>query len=250
MPDEKKDLPAPDPKESGDAKGKAAKDDQILAMLSQILAALQGGAGAGAAPPGGAEPQLSDEEYEKLLSQLEPDGESMPDEKGKEGEKPVKEGTNCGDSTGMDTKPTGDANGEGAKKMQRLESENAEYRTRLNRLEIERAIDKIALTHDVEVSETDIADLAAMPNDMRTRQLDRLKKLSRPKVGGPSGPNTLDLALADARQTRGTGKRLSDLPAQEALSKQRELIKLARDTGKRYEDVVREAGFTIPGESN
>lgn len=232
-------LPPADPKESGAAKGKEAVNDQILALLSEILSAVKGGGMSATAPqPDGATPgaqapgELSDEEYEKLLSQLEPEeGGSPPDEKGKEGEKPVKEGTNCGSAQEIKTPPTGDD--QGAKKMER---ENAELRTRLSRLEITGELKDLALTHDVQIDEALISDLAAQPVDMRARQIERLKKLSRPKVGGPT---PIDAALADARPSGTRGKRISSLEERDRI------IKLARTKGTTFESVAAEQGYDV-----
>jgi len=229
-------LPPVDPKESGAAKGKEAVNDQILALLSEILSSVKGGMGAtppAAAPAPGGEGELSDEEYEKLLSQLEPEesGATPPDEKGKEGEKPVKEGTNCGDAQAMPTKPTGDDTG--AKKMER---ENAELRTRLSRLEITGELKDLSLTHDVQIDEALISDLAALPIDMRARQIERIKRLSRPKVGGPT---PIDAALADARPSGTRGKRISSLEERDRI------IKLARTKGTTFEAIAAEQGYDV-----
>ena len=234
-------LPAPASDESGKAKAGDAVQQQILQLLTEIKSALAPAGGAQAAPAAGAgtpaDGELSDEEYEKLLQQMDGGegggaGAPMPDEKGKAGEKPVKEGSKCGYMNVSQETPGGD------EMLGRMQRENSDMRARLARLEIEKQLDKLALTHTLpDLDDSFIPDLAAMPEDMRARQLDRVKKMSRPRPSG--SPERLERAIADATTAPVRGKRITD---QAEMSR---LIKLARQKNITFPEAAAEAGYDV-----
>ena len=221
MPEEKKkDAPAADPKETGKAKGDDGKLDQILSMLSELLAKIGGAPapeGAPEAAPEGApgEPQMSDEEFEKLLSGMG-GGEETGRPKGEEPEK-MSAGYPGGDNTHV-------------AKMQR---EVDELKMKLARNEIGAALRSIAARKDINPDDAELVnDLVAMPEDMRARQLSRIERDAKPKLGQTSN---LDSAIANATET---GKRMT--PADKA-----HVIKLAREKNQKFEVVAREQGFSL-----
>jgi hypothetical protein len=239
--DDKSGKPAPDAKNTGDAKGLEGKLDQILAALTQLLQsgpAAPGGAAPGAAPaaPGapaggaggaGGGDQMSDAEFEQLMAELGQGGGAgagagggADDGRGKAGEKPVQ-----AEEPKTDDKV----------RMSRIEAELAETRAKLSRTEVREALSQIrAAGRDVDPNdEALVADLIAQPPDMRLRSLDRLAKLSRPTIG--TGGH-LGQALDHA--TGGDKKRMTREDAQR-------LTKLALSRKQSFDQVAAEEGFAF-----
>ena len=119
-----------------------------------------------------------------------------------------------------------------------MERENLELRMRLSRLEITGVLKDLANTHEVTIDDGLIADLAALPVDMRDRQVERIKKMARPRVNG-NGPNPIDAALASARPSGAKGKRIT------SLEEQQRIIKLARDRKQDFPTVAAAEGYDV-----
>lgn len=226
--------PAADPKNTGESKGLEGKIDQLLQMFQQLLASGGGGAcapgaGAGAAASpsagagAGAGDQMSDEEFEKLMSELgggAGEGAEAHEPSRKE-EKPVQNSAYGADP---------DA------RLARLEAELSDARVRLARGEVVSALTKIKESgRDVNPEdEAHVSDLIAMEPGMRARELDRLAKLSRPLPGRQlPGLN----AAVDAAVTGG-GKRVT----------RDDVVRLQRAASEKkisFEEAARAEGFTL-----
>lgn len=214
---------------------------QLLAMQQQMLQAIQSLSGAGApgaeggagAPgaegaPGGGE--LSDEEIEKLLSEVggagsekpmpgkaDGDEEVEPDD---EDEKPVKAYASPGGTTGN-------------VRLSRLEDENRELRVRLARQETLAGLKAAGIT--VRDNDPLVSDLLSMPSDIRDRQIARMK-LARPSEAFTAA---LDAASGTAP------KRLSDLPEDAGRSEVARIAKLARSRNQTFEIAAKAEGYVI-----
>lgn len=195
MPDEKKNEPKADDKtvknsESSGTKMLEDKMDQILAALSSLTEKLGGGAepkaGPGEPTPGpdgaaGGSDDLTDEEIEKLLNEsgsAAPSPEPMSDAKdSRKGEpEPVKNNAYCG--PGGDNTMVPDMV---HKKLQRLETDHAATQNELAVLKVQGELYKLQRQGYAQCNPDDAAlvqDLAAMPPEIRTRSIERLK-LSR-----------------------------------------------------------------------
>lgn len=222
----KTEKPAPDKKESGEAKKESGQWDQVLALLSSIAEKLGvGGSPTGAAAPAEPAPagdaQMGDAEYEKLLQELMAGqggdataGEPRKPEKPEEA--PVKN----------------QREEETAQKLAELQSE-------VSRMRVKEALVKLQ-RDGKDVNPDDdalIADLSAMPDDMRARQLDRMRQFSRPTPGAPSFH--LDAALAGAVTGGTKGKRIQN------AEEQKNLIRLARDKNMDFGAYLRSEGYDV-----
>lgn len=238
--------PKADPKETGKAVHDDSKLDAILSGIQQLISALTGGtaapdaSGKDGAAPGGDE--MTDEEFNKLLAEAgQPaddsgtagPGDATPpedDKTSRAGEQPVK--NSGGNPGGMNTHV-----GEYQVRLSRLESENEAMRVQLSRSAVEKELTKLRdAGKDVDpTDEALIADLIAMPVDMRSRQLDRIAKLSRPRLDAQS--LLADSAVREALPTAGPRK------VMRTADERNEIMRLARERGKSYEAVLREEGY-------
>ena len=253
--------PTPDPKETGDSKAKEGTQEQILSLLTQILAAVTGGAGAGAgataAPPapgadaavpgapagpegapGAGGGQMSDQEYEQLLQELMGEGG---DKDSRADEKPTKNGTGqAGYPGGANTVVPNP----GPAKMSREDQETAALQTRVRDLEAEvtrgKVRDQLVRLQRPDIAnpedESLVADLVAMHPDARARQLDRIAKT--PAAPGAIEAFHLNRALEGAVVGVGGRRKMT----QEDATK---LSRKASAEGKSFEQVASEAGFDL-----
>lgn len=248
--------PKADPSTSGAAVKADSKQDQILAALQQILQMLQGGEGAGAtataSPPAPAAPaapaadadaddgQMSDADIEALLQQMGGEGGEgaagggAPDATSRKGEEKVQNsaaGAGGGDNTYVHL-------------SRQLEAErlaNEDMRIKLSRIEISQTL-RGYYDEGLDVNPQDealISDLIAMPPDIRNRQLNVVKKLSRTRLDAGGG-SMLNRALDEAVSTGPQGvKRVRDREDVMRLSRK------ASQEGKSFEAVAREEGYTL-----
>jgi hypothetical protein len=266
MPEDKKNdkndkdsKPKADPKETGAAKTEDGKLDQIIAalqsltdMLGKTLGGAPGagpdmsGAAPGGAAAGGDTGAMSDAELEQLLSGMGGEGGGAGGDAGanpdqsRKGQEPVKNaaGAPGGDNTYV---PSGDA--EVHKRLSRVEAENQELRVQLARGQVQDALKKIHGTDQKDINPEDeslIADLVAMPPDMRTRQIENIRQFSRPRLNATTP--LLSNALNDARPVNphAVGRQMTP-------EDQNRLIKLARSKNKLFEQIAAEEGFAVPG---
>jgi hypothetical protein len=241
-PDDKDKKPAPDPKESGKAKHDDAKIDQILSGIQQLIQAITGGTAMPGQKPEEKKPEesgeLSDEEFEKLLAEAGQGGEGganppADDGKSRAGEEPVKNQGGYGMPGGMNTHV-----GDPLARLSRVEEENQALRVQLARLGVKDALTKLKdAGKDIDPdNDALVADLIAMPEDMRVRMIDTVAKLSRPRLG--AGSVMLDAALGSAQASGGPARRMTP----EDKSR---IIRLSREQNKKFEDVARAEGFSL-----
>lgn len=241
-PDEKGGKPAADPKETGKAVHGEAKLDAILSGLQQLLEMMGGmkapDAGAKPAEPGEGDDQMSDEEFEKLLAEAGGAGQNAggaapPAEESRAGEKPVQNAS--GNPGGNNTYVP--AMGGEKERLSRIEQELADARIQLSRRDVKDSLKKLHdMGKDIDPeNEALIADLIAMPPDMRARQLDTIAKLSRPRLGTDSFH--LNSALNDADPASPAVKRIRTMEERDRI------IKLARERNKTFEAVLVEEGY-------
>lgn len=242
--DGKTEKPKPDPKETGKAKAEDGKLDQILSLLTQLLDGLTGGGApaqgqppeAPEAPEGEGEGEegeegekggkMGDDEYEQLLQELM--GHKQKEEQAGPGpEEPRKP-----------EKPE-----EAPVKNQRADEGTlqklAQLESQVSRMQVKESLVKLQREgKDVNPEdESLVADLAAMPDDMRNRQLDRMRQFNRSVPGAPSFH--LDAALAAAQPSGTRGKRI------QSAEEQKKLIQLARDKGLDFGAFLRSEGYDI-----
>jgi len=219
MPEEKTDdKPKADPKESGAAKGLEGKIDQLLSMMTQCLEMCAPGAKAqGGAPAPGADQQMGDEDYEKLMQEL------MAGQDGDGGDKPEPR---------TEDKPT---KTEGPAKLSRAEQRVAELEAEVARMQVKDKLVQLSRKgHAADPEDSAlIEDLVAMDPLMRQRQLDRIA--STPVAPG-HGATHLSRALGESS----TGaKRLMDRETMTRLSRK------ASSERKSFEQVAAEEGYDL-----
>lgn len=203
-------MPAEEKKDPAETKSLGMEEvlaalQGISAGMSEILSKLSApapgaapeGAGAGpegAAPAGGeGEGELSDEELEKMLAELEA-GQAPAGETKKPEEKPVQAMAYAGPTN---TKQLSRSEQELADRIHKLESENA-------RLQLSRELDKLSekgiVWADDEDKRKDLDFLVALPPDLRQMQLSRIEeKYAQAPVGSE--------ILAPVQNARNSGKR-------------------------------------------
>lgn len=226
MPEDKK--PDADSKNTGESKGIEGKLDQLMQMISQLIASQA--KPAAAAPPGEGDKagEPNDADLDALLASLgggDGPGAGAPvDDKSRKGEpEPVKN----------------DAASDIPERLSRIESENAELRAKLSRSEVKDALIGIrGKGRDVDPEDEGlVADLVAQPVDMRIRSLDRIEKLSRPLPGRTQ--TGLNDALRHAAPAPDGRKRMT-------VEDRNRLMKLALSRKTSFDVVAESEGFT-PG---
>ena len=268
--EEKKDGPKADPKQTGAAVKEDSKQDQILALLQQVLQALQGGSagaagGAGAAaataapgapsasPDAGAagaagDPNsMSDADIEKLLAEMGGSdgaeggaGAGAADAAGAEGRKGEEKVKNMGAPGGDNTYVhLQRSESELRAQLAAREAENEDLRVKLSRREVQDALQSF-YNEGLDVptgDETVISDLISMPPEVRNRQLQTVKKLARPRLDAQNG-GMLGQALEQAAGANPAGH------ARRATKD--DVVRLSRKAlaeGKSFEAVARAEGF-------
>lgn len=269
-------MPDADPKLTGAAVHDTGMLKQILATLTQLTQAINGGTGipdpgAGAPAPGaapaGAEGQdgdLSDEDFEQMLAG---DGEGQEccgeGAEGKEPAEPVEEEAEEGAEGNKSRKGEpvvqqsaggfSGASGGGSNTMVpnlvkklsarevALEAENETLRVQLSRRDVTDRLKAIKdKGKDIDVGDEElVSDLIAMEPAMRNRQLDRIDKLSAHTIGR-SNTHLLNTALQDpTTQVPGSG------PKRPTAEQSQHIVKLAREQGKTYEAIAGQLGYKL-----
>lgn len=244
-------VPTPVPGQSPDvaaaAAGQSAPMEKLQAQIDSLTAMVQKLVDAQAAPPVDAAPpgappdagagQITDDELAQLLgagggaggAPKEPDED---DEQSRAAAKPPVQNAGAGYPGGSNTMIP-----EPQVKLSALEQELAATKVQLNRLQLSRQLEKVrAQGYDIDPEDAElISDLAAQPEDMRARSLQRIVKLAKKT---PT-TNSFNMESAINASTNGTSKRVTTNDEQTAV------IKLAREKMIKYEDAARELGFSI-----
>jgi hypothetical protein len=257
--------PPADPSNGGAAKGEDGKLDQILALLTKLVGTAGADPAAGAAPPGappaaGAPPcappgdaDMGDADYDKMLAELMGEGGGEPGAAPPAGGSPdAAAGIDPAASRKGDDKVQNSAGAPGGSntvvpnpaddvrvKLSRVEAENADLRGIVTKMQIKGSLQKLREVERVDVNPDDdalVADLAAMPPDVRARQMDRIK-LQRPLPGRDSFH--LSRAVASAAPAAGGKKRIDSRETQLRLSRK------AATEGKTFEQVATAEGYDL-----
>lgn len=251
------DSPVPTPQSpdiAGAAAGLSGSNETMTNLLQQILAGINGlkdalapapapdagapvaGAPPGAAPAGapGGDTELTDDELAQLLGgsgdQGAPGAGGDPDDQSRKGDKPV-QNSGMGYPGGANTRVT-----DPQVRLSRMEEEVSALRNENARIKLSATLTKIRES-GVDVDPNDealISDLAAMPPEIRDRQVARLK-LQRKAPVNPS----FNLEDAINKSTDGTQKRMSTPEQTQAV------IKLARDKKITFEVAAAESGYQV-----
>lgn len=222
-----------DPKQSGDYKGLEAKVDALSAKLDRLIETYksQSPTAADGAPPAepDAEPagpdgadagnEPSDEELEKLLMEAGGDGSEPPD---------------ATDSKKREPK-------EKEARVSAMENELRDLKVKLARQNVVAQLDKLKGEGYVKADSANaelVADLMAMPEDMRGRQMELLKLHRSGAAMAANGSNPAGwLEVATRHASDGNKKRIES-PEQKA-----EVLKLARDKKCSFPEAARQLGY-------
>lgn len=234
--DKKDGAPKADPKESGEAKGSDGKLDQILAKLTELLSTLKPDAGAAAPAGPGAAPagdgQMSDEDFEKFLQEMQGGGGAGGDDASRAGQKPTPNEGGVSYPGQSDTVVPDKAN-----KMQRspLEQRVIDLEAEVERGRVKDTLVKLARPDVANPEDSQfVEDLVALHPDVRKRLVERLAKT--PTAPGQSThlARALDGAIAGGTK----GKRMG----------QEDAIRLSRKASeqkKTFAQVAAEEGFDL-----